>query len=168
MSERPCPGVRAPAPDGVATLEAHGPLLAPGADATGASPQLGALLVRLRAPARRHPRALAPPPTGTCDTWVNRRLESDPTGSAGSAGSGGEDFSQIPWLRWSGGPVGAKGGHGGGSPIVNIWTFVGNVGVTLMIFQSGMHIHFDKVAQVIACMVGAAVLEARYLATNGS
>jgi Kef-type K+ transport system membrane component KefB len=31
---------------------------------------------------------------------------------------------------------------------VNIWTFVGNVGVTLMIFQSGMHIHFDKVAQV--------------------
>ena len=40
--------------------------------------------------------------------------------------------------------------------------------MTLMIFQSGMHIHFDKVAQVLACMVGAAVLEARYLATNGS
>ena len=31
---------------------------------------------------------------------------------------------------------------------MNIWTFIGNVGVTLMIFQSGMHIHFDKVAQV--------------------
>lgn len=79
---------------------------------------------------------------GSCDTWVNRRLE-----TAGSAGSGGEDCSQIAWLRWTGGTTGAKGGAGGG-PIVNIWTFIGNVGVTLMIFQSGMHIHFDKVAQV--------------------
>jgi len=83
---------------------------------------------------------------GTCDTWVNRRLETAGS-SAGSTGSGGEDCSQIAWLRWTGGPSGARGGAGG-SPIVNIWTFIGNVGVTLMIFQSGMHIHFDKVAQV--------------------
>jgi hypothetical protein len=76
---------------------------------------------------------------------VNRRLET--AGSTASTGSGGEDCSQIAWLRWTGGTSGARGGAGG-SPIVNIWTFVGNVGVTLMIFQSGMHIHFDKVAQV--------------------
>ena len=89
--------------------------------------------------------ASVPPPPGTCDTWVNRRLET--AGSTASTGSGGEDCSQIAWLRWTGGTTGARGGAGG-SPIVNIWTFIGNVGVTLMIFQSGMHIHFDKVAQV--------------------
>ena len=30
----------------------------------------------------------------------------------------------------------------------NIWQFIGNVGVGLMIFESGMHIHFDKVRLV--------------------
>ena len=140
LARLPCDSARWPR---VVTLKAH----RPGADATGASPPAPCPPCPPSAPAQIHPRVFIPPPTGTCDTWVNRRLESDPTASAGSTGSGGEDCSQIPWLRWSGGPGGSRGGQGG-SPIVNIWTFVGNVGVTLMIFQSGMHIHFDKVAQV--------------------
>ena len=32
----------------------------------------------------------------------------------------------------------------------NIWQFIGNVGVGLMIFESGMHIHFDKV-RLVGC-----------------
>jgi len=32
--------------------------------------------------------------------------------------------------------------------IPNIWMFIGNIGVTLMIMESGMHIHFEKVKEV--------------------
>ena len=41
------------------------------------------------------------------------------------------------WERWY------EGAH-----LTSIWVFAGNLGVTLMIFESGMHIHFDKVAAV--------------------
>ena len=49
----------------------------------------------------------------------------------------------MPWERWY-----AHQPEGGSRYTTSIWTTIGNVGVTLMIFQSGMHIHFDKVAQV--------------------
>ena len=42
--------------------------------------------------------------------------------------------SHCMHLMWQG-----KGLH------TNFWQFIGNVGVGLMIFESGMHIHFDKV-----------------------
>jgi len=45
--------------------------------------------------------------------------------------------SDFMWERWD-------VGHYIGNP----WTFLGNVGVTLMIMESGMHIHFDKVKAV--------------------
>jgi len=51
--------------------------------------------------------------------------------------AGAGDCKSVQWDRWE-----------TGVPLTNIWTFVGNVGVTLMIMESGMHIHFDKVAAV--------------------
>ena len=58
---------------------------------------------------------------------------------AGSgSGSGGSVCTNVPWARLD----------GEGKYISNIWTFIGNVGVTLMIMESGMHIHFDKVVLV--------------------
>ena len=44
-------------------------------------------------------------------------------------------------LMWQG-----KGLH------TNFWQFIGNVGVGLMIFESGMHIHFDKVHGSLRCL----------------
>lgn len=70
---------------------------------------------------------------------VGRRLASTPEdmGNGSSSGSGSASCDNVPWGRY-------VSGH----RIVSIWTMIGNVGVTLMIFQSGMHIHFDKVYQV--------------------
>jgi len=58
--------------------------------------------------------------------------------SSGS-GSGGDEWkcTWVQWDRWE--------PH---THLTNIWTFIGNVGVTLMIMESGMHIHFDKVKAV--------------------
>ena len=54
------------------------------------------------------------------------------------------DCYDMTWERWyAHQPEETKSRY-----TTSIWTTIGNVGVTLMIFQSGMHIHFDKVAQV--------------------
>ena len=45
-----------------------------------------------------------------------------------------------------------------GHHLTDIWRFIGNVGVTLMIMESGMHIHFDKVALVGKKAFGVAVV----------
>jgi Kef-type K+ transport system membrane component KefB/glycine cleavage system regulatory protein len=72
---------------------------------------------------------------GYCDTPFN-----DVGGADGSrllAAAGGYSCDHFPWMRWD-----------NSMQVTSIWTFVGNCGVTLMIFESGMHICFDKVAQV--------------------
>ena len=61
------------------------------------------------------------------------------TGRMLAAGSGPHVLlcDEIDWKRWN------ANGY-----LKNIWKFLGETGVTLMIFESGMHIHFDKVAQI--------------------
>ena len=51
-----------------------------------------------------------------------------------AGGSGQHDCTHFTWNRWE------NDGH-----IISIWQFLGNIGVTLMIFESGMHIDFAKV-----------------------
>lgn len=51
--------------------------------------------------------------------------------------AGAKTCTDVKWERFEDGKY-----------ISNIWTMIGNIGVTLMIMESGMHIHFDKVRQV--------------------
>ena len=94
---------------------------------------------------------------GMCDTMVSRQSSPPPfpppsplhppeylivgevSGSSSGSGSHGE-CDGVLWGRWAGVKY-----------TTSIWTLIGNVGVTLMIFQSGMHIHFDKVHECCDC-----------------
>ena len=75
---------------------------------------------------------------GACDSLqslaetVGRRMEEEGAGSA--HGSSAHGCTGATWK--------------GGKHIESIWTFIGNVGVTLMIMASGMHIHFEKMKVV--------------------
>ena len=75
---------------------------------------------------------------GACDSLqslaetVGRRIEEEGAGSA--HGSSAHGCTGATWK--------------GGKHIESIWTFIGNVGVTLMIMASGMHIHFEKMKVV--------------------
>lgn len=76
---------------------------------------------------------------GRCDHIIDGLLPYDPVDASGSNGrmlaGGPVGCDDVPWERW------VEDKH-----VPNIWVFAGNVGVTLMIMESGMHIHFDKVA----------------------
>ena len=84
---------------------------------------------------------------GLCESIINpepasptSRMLAESSGS-GSGGVNGSSYIfkciDVHWERWE------SGGH-----IKSIWQFIGEIGVTLMIFESGMHIHFEKVAQI--------------------
>uniref|UniRef100_A0A7S2NN70 Cation/H+ exchanger transmembrane domain-containing protein n=1 Tax=Haptolina brevifila TaxID=156173 RepID=A0A7S2NN70_9EUKA len=66
---------------------------------------------------------------------TERMLAEIPYGRALAGGA--TKCTDVEWFRWE-----------DGLHLTNVWTFVGNLGVTLMIMESGMHIHFDKVASV--------------------
>ena len=82
---------------------------------------------------------------GMCDSIANP--QPDPSGSMSGSGSGADSCSWVMWERF-------ESGH----HLTDIWRFIGNVGVTLMIMESGMHIHFDKVALVGKKAFGVAVV----------
>ena len=76
------------------------------------------------------------------------------TGRMLGAGSGDGSFATCMWTDWF--------RFDANEHLTSIWVFSGNVGVTLMIFESGMHIHFDKVASVgksatVVAIIGTAM-----------
>ena len=81
------------------------------------------------------------------DLWAGRLLAdvanltnatniTDPFGSMPS-GSGSSSCQTVPWMRWF-----------NGKQIFSIWMLMGEVGVTFMIFRSGLQISLDRVWQV--------------------
>ena len=68
---------------------------------------------------------------------IGRLLAASSSGSGSGSGEAFWDCTWVQWDRWE--------DH---YHLTNVWTFAGSVGVTLMIFESGMHIHFDKVAAI--------------------
>ena len=92
---------------------------------------------------------------GSCDAAYSRRLASvfDANATNSSlfeSGSSSSAMGSMPgchhtaWGRWE-----------DGKHVISIWSFIGNVGVTMMIFHSGMQLRLDKVAQASkqACLV---------------
>ena len=85
---------------------------------------------------------------GLCDSVINP--QPDASGSASGsgrmlAGAASMTCQDVPWERWD--TVASRELYGS-TYMKSIWRFLGETGVTMMIFESGMHIHFDKVAQV--------------------
>jgi len=83
--------------------------------------------------------------SGRCRKIFERRLAAI-SGNGSFDGSGDDCLSLHSW----------QGDH-----TVDIWSFAGTLGVTLLIMESGMHINFDKVAQVggralIVAIIGTA------------
>ena len=74
---------------------------------------------------------------GTCDTII---VNSSSHRQLAAAAQTPLKCYQFQWERWPLAPAGDR--------VPSVWSFLGNLGVTLMIFESGMHIHFDKVRQV--------------------
>merc|ERR1719253_798865 len=87
---------------------------------------------------------------GTCpDLDLGRRLSS--SGRLLGGGGDGEDDEFGPdgcfRIRWW------KDDH-----IIDIWSFAGTIGVTLLIMESGMHINFKKVRVVGAKALVVAII----------
>lgn len=98
---------------------------------------------------------------GMCDSVANPQITTDAHASAGrmlAAKSAACDT--FEWNRFV------------GEYITSIWTFIGNAGVLLMIMESGMHVHFDKMkivgkkATIIAIIGTGLPILAGYLVTG--
>ena len=72
---------------------------------------------------------------GTCERIYERRLSAAAADPNATSGSGSRDDCMFVHT-WQ------------GEHTVDIWSFAGSLGVTLLIMESGMHINFAKVAQV--------------------